>query len=140
MSYELAIVIVILVLIIFYFAPMVSTTCEYTYARLFQGVNPRTVTYFGRPTCPFCVEFNPIFEKLEADFKYTGIEFVRVDTSNPANKSLIEAEAAHYPDKTFSVPHVVITDGSKRFVFGEGVFSGKTRNYDSIRKFILTKL
>ena len=45
-----------------------------------------TLTYFHRPTCPYCVEFKDDWKQVQKQAKYLGIEVKEVDTSNIQTK------------------------------------------------------
>lgn len=122
-KYTLGLFVVIIILIIFL-----------AYRKGVHGVflyyisKPRSITYYYRPSCPYCVKFMPIWNELVSKNKYkTNITFSKV---NCTDSKYADACASQRALGMKGVPYIVKTTDNKQVVFE------KTRTLKNLMDFV----
>lgn len=90
----------------------------------YKGITSRMtgkdqLIYFGRPNCPYCKDFDPVWQEFVEKAKASGMkgEFRKVNCSDPVESALCVNERNH---GLTSVPHIVkIGASGQRHVFKE---------------------
>lgn len=82
------------------------------------------VVYFGKPSCPFCVKYNPIWDAAVAALKpdFPDLELTKIDISEGENRNLMERETE---GKANTVPCVMLVYKNGKKVF----LNGNQRNH-----------
>jgi len=78
---------------------------------LYLKVEKTYVYWFQKPECPYCMIFEPEWNKFEKAVRFSSIKPIKIDV----NKDLSLAE--NFGVKT--VPHIVRVKNNVRTVFGE---------------------
>lgn len=87
------------------------------YGGVAQKSDVSRVVYFGKPSCPFCVKYNPIWDIAAATLKadFPGMEITKVNISEGDNMILMQRETE---GKANTVPCVMLVykNGNKVFL------------------------
>lgn len=99
------------------------------YADLYKK-DELAVTYFGRPTCGYCVQFLPTLQKAQKEYGYKTY-YVDIDKVTQEDANKIFALNAQFNDTLGRTPMVTITKAGKLIDIQMGY-----SDYDTFAKFL----